>query len=88
MQDGLDLAVVMPGLDALDEIVLVEIVGDFAVDQVLELVGLGQVVDGDDVGNAALVERLDDVRADKAGGAGDDVIHGILLTGRRAVPGG
>src|SRR5574343_1883611 len=88
MQDGLDLAVVMPGLDALDEIVLVEIIGDFAVDQVLELVGLGQVIDGDDVGDAALVQRLDDVRADKAGGAGDDVIHGILLTGRRAVPGG
>jgi hypothetical protein len=67
MQDGLDLAVEMAGLDALDEIVLVEVVGDLAIDQVLELVGLGQVVDGDDVGDAALVQRLDDIGADEAG---------------------
>src|SRR5574343_466109 len=88
MQDGLDLAIVVPGLDTFDEILLIKVIGDFAVDQVLELVGLGQVVDGDDVGDAALVQRLDDVGADEAGGAGNDVIHEILLTGRRAVPGG
>ncbi|MPN41607.1 hypothetical protein SDC9_189161 [bioreactor metagenome] len=88
VQDGFDLAVVMTGLDALDEIVLVEVVGDFAVDQVLELVGLGQVIDCNDIGDAALVQRLDNIGADETGSTGDDVVHGVLLTGRRAVPGG
>jgi hypothetical protein len=51
MENGVDLTIEMAGLDALDEVVLVEIIGDFAIDQVLELVGLGQVVDRNDVGN-------------------------------------
>jgi hypothetical protein len=42
------------------------------VGQVAELVALRQVVDGDDVVDAAGVEALDDVAADEAGGAGDD----------------
>ncbi len=88
MQDSLDLAIEMAGLDALDEIVLVEVVGDLAIDQVLELVGLGQVIDCNDIGDAALVQRLDNIGADEAGSTGDDVVHGVLLTGRRAVPGG
>jgi hypothetical protein len=50
VEDGVDLAVVVPGLDARDEVVLVDVIGKVAVDQVPELVGPGQVVDGDDPG--------------------------------------
>jgi hypothetical protein len=53
--------------DQIEELALVEVVGDLAIGEVAELVGLGQVVDGDDVGDAALVERLDQVGADETG---------------------
>ena len=42
-------------LEALDEFGLIQIVVDFAVDQILELVGARQIVDGDDALFAALV---------------------------------
>ena len=88
MEDGVDLAVEMAGLDARDEVVLVEVIGDVAIDEIAELVGPGQVVDGDDVLHAALVERLDEVGTDKSGRAGNDDVHETLLTGPRPVPGG
>ncbi len=58
-----------------EEFALVEIVGDIAIGQVSELVCLGQVIDGDDVGNTALVEPLDQIRADESAGAGDYIVH-------------
>src|SRR5574343_1899313 len=82
VQDGLDLAVVMTGLDAGNEILLVDVIGDVAIDQVLELVGLGQVVDRDDVLHAALIERLDDGGTNETGGTGhDDIGHERSLKG-------
>ena len=61
--------------EALDEFRLVAIVVDLAIDEIPELVRARQVVDRDDARLAALVERLDDVRADKTGCAGDDEGH-------------
>ena len=61
------------------ELVLVQVVGDLAIDEIGELVGARQVVDGDDGGFAALVQRANQVRADEAGRAGDDDVHGNLL---------
>ncbi len=75
MQDGLDAAVEIAALDHSEELVLVQIVGNFAIAKVEELVGVRKVVDRDDVGYAALVERLDQVCADKTAGAGNDVVH-------------
>ena len=46
---------------------LVEVIGDLALREVAELVGVREVVDGDDVGDAAPVERLDEPRADESG---------------------
>ena len=59
--------------EALAEIDEVEIVGDLAVDEVVELVGLLQIVDRDDLGLATFVQALDEIAADKTGCAGDDV---------------
>ena len=53
----------------------VHVVGDVAVAEVAELVAVLEVVDGEDVGAASVVEGTDEVAADEAGGAGDDV-HG------------
>ena len=75
MQDRVDGAVKMSLGEQFDELLLVEIVGDFAIDEVAKLVSALQVVDGDDVVDAALVEAFDDIGADKAAGAGDDGIH-------------
>ena len=57
--------------------VLVEVFGDLAVDQIAKLVRLLQVVDGDDLALAARVERLDQIRTDEAGGAGDDGLQAV-----------
>ena len=74
MEDRADLAEIATR-KAFNELGLVEVVADLAVDDVLELVGAREVVDSDDVGLAACVQALDDVGADKAGGAGDDDGH-------------
>jgi hypothetical protein len=67
---------------AIDELDLVQVVGDLAVDQVAEFVGAREVVDGEDVALAAIVERLDVVGADETGGAGDDDFQDVLPTSR------
>ena len=79
MQDGIDGAVEMAGLKHVEEVVLVEILIDLAIDEILELLGALEIVDGDDVGHAALVEGLDDVGTDKPGRAGDDGVHSKFL---------
>ncbi len=80
MQDRLHGAVELAFLDALQELVAVEVVGDLAVGEVHEFRAVPHVVDGDDVGHAARVQRLDEVGADEAGGAGDYVVHASLRT--------
>src|SRR3989338_3066657 len=75
MQHRADQAVEKTFLQFFQEVFLVEIIGDVAIGQVPELVGVLEVVHRDDVVFAALVERLDQVGTDKPGGAGDDVVH-------------
>src|SRR5881394_3553574 len=58
---------------------MIDIVGDVAAGEVGELRRLGEVVDGDDLLDAAPIEPGDQPRADEARGAGDDVIaHGKI----------
>jgi hypothetical protein len=59
MQNGIDVTVEMASQQAIDELLLVEVIGDVAIDQVAELVGPCQVVDGDDAAHTALVQRLE-----------------------------
>jgi hypothetical protein len=66
----------------LDELFLVHVIGDVAVRQILELVGILQVVDGDDVFLASLVQRLDQVGTNKPGCAGDYLVHIFSLGGK------
>ena len=69
-----------PGTNVLDqvkELALVEVVGDFAVSKVEELVGFFEIVYGNDVRDTALVQCFDQVCADEPAGAGDDVVHEI-----------
>ncbi|MCY1372694.1 hypothetical protein D9M69_599210 [compost metagenome] len=58
------------------EIALVQVVGYLGVGEVAELVALGQIIDGDQVGLAPRIEGLDQVAADEAGGTGNDDAHG------------
>ena len=55
-----------------DELGLVEIVGDLAVDEIGELAAVGEIVDDDDVGVAAAIQLANEVAADESGAAGDD----------------
>ena len=61
MENGIDVAIKIARQQTLDELVFIEVVDDFAIDEIPELVRLGQVIYGDDLVNTALVERLDDV---------------------------
>ena len=75
MEHGFDLAEIALGEQVVEH-VGVDVVGDLQVGQVAELVALRQVVDGDDVVDAARVQALDDVAADETGSAGDhDACH-------------
>src|SRR5581483_9350597 len=74
VEDRVDRALEIAARQALEKIPLVEEVGDRAVDQVAVLVAPGQIVDRDDVGLAARVQRAHEVRADEAGGSGHDVV--------------
>ncbi len=81
MQHGGDVVLEVAGRDARDEFVLVQVIGDVAVGEVAELVGVAQIVDGDDVGLAARIERTNQVGSDETGGAGDDDVHVVCSDG-------
>ena len=75
MQYRRDVVVEIAVAEAPEEFVLVEVVGDVAVDEVAELVAMRQIVDGENALLAAGVEPLDEIRADESGGTGDDGVH-------------
>ena len=80
VEDGFDVAAVdLVGAHLADEFVFVQIVRNIGLHQIAEFVGAAEVVDRDDVGDAAPVERVYDVAADKAGGAGNDDGHELFL---------
>ena len=58
-----------------DEVALVEVVRNRAFREIDELLALLKIVDGDDVGNAALIERDHIVAADEAGCARNENAH-------------
>ncbi len=70
MEDRVDLPEAAP-LQARQEIVLVEVVGDVAADEIHELPAVRHVVDDDHVVVPATVQLADDVAANEAGAAGD-----------------
>ena len=71
MEDRLDLAKRSVG-EQLIERCGVHVVRDLQIDQVAKLVALRQIIDRDDVGDAARIEPLDDIAANKAGSPGDN----------------
>ena len=77
VEHGLDRAEIHPSRDCLTERAAVEIVGDLRAGEIRELPAVGQVIDDKDVVAAARVERLDQVRPDESGTAGDDE-HGAI----------
>jgi hypothetical protein len=79
VQDRREVAVEVAVLEARGELVGIEVVGDRAADEVAELVGRIQPVDGEDLALAARVERPDQVRADESRCAGDDGLHAHTL---------
>ena len=72
VKDRLDRTEIGARNDRLAERVAVEKVGDPRPGEVLEFPSVGQVIDDDDVVAAARVERVDQVRSDESGPAGDD----------------
>ena len=80
VEDGFDVAAVdLVGAHLADEFVFVQIVRNIGLHQIAEFVGTAEVVHRDDVGDAAPVERVHDVAADKAGGTGNDDGHELFL---------
>ena len=74
MQNGAHLAK-LAATEPVEKIVLVQVIGNFTVGQVAELVAIGQIVDGNDIGLVALVECLNEIAADESRGAGYDDRH-------------
>ena len=71
VENGFDLAVGPFGEGVVKQ-VGIHIVGNLQVGQVAKLLTLGKVIYGNDVSQAALVETLDKVGANKSGGTGDN----------------
>ena len=61
-----------------DKFVLIQIMRNFALSQIGEFFATSKIINGDNIGDAALVEGFDDVAADKTGRAGNDDGHGML----------
>ena len=81
MENRLNLAIEVAGGEPFDEHFLVEVIGDLAIDEIPEFVGAPKVIDGDDLGHAAVVERADQVGTNKPGSTGDYRIHFRLPSG-------
>ena len=91
VKHGCDVVVEIAVADAEQELVLVEVVGDVAIGEIAKLVAVGEIVDGDDVRFAARVQRLDEIRSDEAGRAGDDDVQDLssaVVRARRTAPRG
>src|SRR5688572_28095162 len=71
MKDRFDLAETA-ALQSLQELGLVEVVGDSAIDQVAELATVAQIVDDYDVVATATIELANQIAANEPGPAGDD----------------
>src|SRR5882672_6642548 len=75
MQDGGNLAIERARFQRGAEVLLVEVVSNFAIHQIAEFFALAQVVDREDIGLAARIQRPDQVGSDKSGSAGNDDLH-------------
>ena len=82
VQNRAHYAIQSPFLDLLEKLVLVEIVGELAIGQVLELVALPEIIHRNDVGYATIIERLHQIRADEACRSSYHVIHEPLRVPR------
>ena len=67
MENGLDGLFINTCLYLLEELTFVDIIGDLAIDDILEFVGLFQVIDHQDVINTAIIQSLNNIGADKSG---------------------
>ena len=76
MENGFDIVVRQKMAAHLaDKFVFIEIMGNFTLGKVFKFFTFAQIVDGNNVGNTALVKCFDDVAADKAGRACYDNGH-------------
>jgi len=69
MKDRVDLA---QTVESPKQFALVQVVGDLTVDEVTKLVGPAQIVDRDNVGDTTLIERMNEIAANEAGGSSHD----------------
>ena len=83
MENRLHVTVEIAGQQAVEKILLVQIIGDFTIDQIPEFIRPLQVINSDDVLFAPVIERLDDVRTDESGRAGNDGVHENSLLSKR-----
>ena len=72
-------AVEATGQKTREKILLVEIIGNPAIDEITEFLRAREIIDRDDLRHAPFVERFDEIRPDEPGRAGDDGIHGHSL---------
>ena len=79
VEDGFDITIEVTGLDTGNEILLVDVIGDIAINQILEFFSLGEIVDRNDLAHPAFIQGLDQIGADEAGRAGNDGVHPLSL---------
>ena len=82
MQHGTDNAVKFSSKKMSKEDFLVEIIRDFAIDEVSELLRVLEIINCNDSRHSAFIECLDYIRTNKSGCASNDGIHGGFLSGR------
>ena len=75
MQYGFDVAAQFTGFDDVEKIFFVNVFCDFAIDQIFEFGGIGEIVHGHNVRDTACIEGFDDIAADKSGCSGNDDGH-------------
>jgi hypothetical protein len=61
MEYGVDLTVELPGQQSCEELGLVDVIDDFAINQIFEFVGARKIVDRNNLVCTALIERLDEI---------------------------
>ena len=72
MEDGFDLAELFACHNLDKEVFFIHVVSDVQIHQVYELGAVFQVVHHQDVGDAFVIEGLNNIAADKARAAGND----------------
>ena len=75
MKYSIDITTELTAFNNIQKVFFINVFGDFAVNKIFEFIRLGKIINRDNIPDAALIKRFNNVAADESGSAGNDISH-------------